>query len=104
MPAFQSPLTDPATWAYTTMDAVVIPAGLRYSSYAFRGLRATHAGTAAGVCMPATGILRKVTDSTGKVFVEVQVNPFPIRRVATALGGGLPTFYLIFDDPAGLMF
>ena len=40
---------------------------------------------------PATGA------DAGRTFVEVQVNPVPIRRVAQAVPFGLPTFYLVFD-------
>jgi phosphatidylserine/phosphatidylglycerophosphate/cardiolipin synthase-like enzyme len=96
-------VADPASWNYVTIDNVTIPAGLRYAGYRVRGVRATR-GVAAGVQMPATGILRRVTNGGGLVFVEVQVNPFPIRHVANAIPGGLPTFYLIFDNEAGLLF
>ena len=109
MPAFVSPVADPATWSYTTVDAVEIPDGLRYGvkppapPYRVRGVRATRA-VAADVVMPATGVLRRATGSTGQVFVEVQVLPLPIRHVANAIPGGLPTFYLVFDDDVGLTF
>ena len=85
MPAFVSPVADPATWSYTTVDAVEIPDGLRYGvkppapPYRVRGVRATRA-VAADVVMPATGVLRRATGSTGQVFVEVQVLPLPIRH------------------------
>jgi phosphatidylserine/phosphatidylglycerophosphate/cardiolipin synthase-like enzyme len=103
MPAFISPVANPGSWAFTTIDGVAIPAGLRFAGYTFRGLRAT---LAAGdnVQIPATGILRQATDAAGRVFVEVQVIPFPIRRVALAIPGGLPTFYLVFADAADLTF
>jgi len=103
MPALFSPVTDPASWNYATVDGVTIPDGLRYAGYAVRGVRATR--TAAGpVQLPATGVLREVADSAGKIFVEVQVIPFPIRHVANVFPGGLPTFYLVFDDATGLTF
>jgi phosphatidylserine/phosphatidylglycerophosphate/cardiolipin synthase-like enzyme len=103
MPAFLSPLATPGSWGYAIVDNVAIPAPLRYSGYAFRGVRATIA-SATGVDLPATGVLRRAVGTGGLVFVEVQVNPFPIRRVAGALAGGLPTFYLIFDDATDLIF
>src|SRR6266853_5653510 len=103
MPAFLSPLATPGSWGYAIVDDVAIPAPLRYSGYAFRGVRATIA-SATGVDLPATGVLRRAAGTGGRVFVEVQVNPFPIRRVAGALAGGLPTFYLIFDDATDLTF
>lgn len=103
MPAFVSPVLDPATWTFTTTDNELIPDGLRYSGYRCRGLRAAHAPDES-VRMPATGILRRATDGGGRVFVEVQVNPFPIRGVAAAVPGGLPTFYLVFADATGLGF
>jgi len=103
MPAFTSPVANPSSWAFTTIDGVAIPAGLRFAGYAFRGLHATlAAGNNAQV--PATGILRQAADAVGRVFVELQVIPFPIRRVALAVPGGLPTFYLVFADAAGLTF
>jgi phosphatidylserine/phosphatidylglycerophosphate/cardiolipin synthase-like enzyme len=101
MPAFVSPLPNPASWTYVIVDGVTIPDTLRYAGYTFRGVRAAIA-SATGVEAPATGVLRSATDVGGRVFVEVQVNPFPIRRVATAIAGGLPTFYLVFDDATGL--
>ncbi len=103
MAAFVSPLADPGSWTYTTVDGVVIPDGLRYAGYAVRGLRATTASDQ-NVQLPATGVLRKVVEPSGTACVEVQVLPFPVRRVAHAIQGGLPTFYLVFDDPTGLTF
>jgi len=41
MPALFSPVTDPASWNYATVDGVTIPDGLRYAGYAVRGVRAT---------------------------------------------------------------
>jgi phosphatidylserine/phosphatidylglycerophosphate/cardiolipin synthase-like enzyme len=99
--AFVSPLAEPASWAYNPVDGIVIPDGLRYGGYGVRGVRATRPSDAA-VQLPATGVVRTVVDGDGRAFVEVQPVPFPIRRVAGALPGGLPTFYLVFDDQAGL--
>jgi phosphatidylserine/phosphatidylglycerophosphate/cardiolipin synthase-like enzyme len=103
VPAFVSPVANPASWTFTTIDDIVIPDGLRYAGYAFRGLRATLAA-GDGVQVPATGILRRATDAASRFFVEVQVIPFPIRRVAIAIPGGLPTFYFVFADATGLTF
>ena len=36
MPAFVSPLADPATWTYS-LGEVTVPAGLRYAGYDRRG-------------------------------------------------------------------
>jgi len=102
MPAFFSPLADPAIWTLAPSQPVTIPDGLRYGGYSAPGVRATIA-LSDDVIVPATGILRQATAGPN-VFVEVQVNPFPIRAVATALQGGLPTFYLVFDDALGLTF
>lgn len=103
MPAFISPVANPGSWTFTTVDDITVPAGLRFAGYTFRGLRAT-LGAGDSVQVPATGILRQASDAAARVFVEVQVIPFPIRRVAVAIPGGLPTFYLVFADSAGLTF
>jgi phosphatidylserine/phosphatidylglycerophosphate/cardiolipin synthase-like enzyme len=103
MPAFVSPIANPATWSIVAASPLVIPGGLRYGGYAGAAVLAT-IGSAENVQAPTTGILRRGIDATGRVFVEVQVNPFPIRRVASALPGGLPTFYLVFGDAVGLSF
>src|SRR5437867_8735955 len=102
MPAFVSPIQHPETWTLARLITLMTPpAGLRYAGYRLPGVRATHAG--GSVLVPATGILRRVAFGNA-VAVEVQVNPFPIRRVASAISGGLPTFYLVFDDAIGLTF
>jgi len=103
MAAFVSPVAEPASWAYATVDGVSIPDGLRYSGYRVRGVRATRTPDG-DVQLPATGVVRKVVDADGRAFVELQPTPFPIRRVALGLPGGLPTFYLVFDDQTGLTF
>src|SRR5436190_6630909 len=102
MPAFVSPV-DPAAWTFAAAAPLTIPAGLRYSGYMGPGLAAT-IGAPADIRMPATGILRRQTDSAGRVFVEVIVNPFPIRHVAVAIAGGVPTFYLVFGAGVALAF
>jgi phosphatidylserine/phosphatidylglycerophosphate/cardiolipin synthase-like enzyme len=96
MPPFVSPIADPASWTFAVEAGVTVPNGLRYAGYGFRGVRATR-GSAAGVLAPAKCVLRQMTGAGGRVFVEAQVNPFAIRRVATALPFGPPTFYLVFD-------
>jgi hypothetical protein len=100
MPAFVSPLLDPAAWTYSVVE-VALPAGLRYGGYTVRALRAQHA-TGADVVLPALGLLRRATGDAGREFVEVQTDPFPIRRVVLALAGGVPTFYFAFPDSTGL--
>jgi phosphatidylserine/phosphatidylglycerophosphate/cardiolipin synthase-like enzyme len=103
MAAFLAPLDGAAGWSLGAAAPLTIPDGLRFAGYAAPGLRAT-IGSAAGVAAPATGILARAADSAGRSFVELQVNPFPITQVATAIAGGLPTFYLVFDDDTGLTF
>ncbi len=104
MPAFSSPLSAPAGWTYTLPGSLTVPVGLRYAGDRLVQLRADHPGAGGVLRMPALGVLRSVTPNTGplagRVVVEVQPNPFPVRRVAQAVPFGLPTFYLVLD--AGL--
>lgn len=102
MPAFFTPLEDTNTWTLSLVEETTIPAGLRYAGYKFRGISATRA-TTANVRCPALSVLRKVTDSASITFVELQVNPFPIRHLIAALPWGVPTFYLVFSDASGLV-
>ncbi len=97
MAAFVAPFANAAAWTIDAASPLTVPDGLRYGGYVAPGLRATIAG-ATGVQAPATGIVRRATDSVGQVFVELQPNPLPISQVATAIEGGLPTFYLVFAD------
>jgi phosphatidylserine/phosphatidylglycerophosphate/cardiolipin synthase-like enzyme len=102
MAAFTSPIAGPASWTLTFPGLLTVPAGLRYAGDRLPALRAQIATPGAQVRMPALGVLRSVTPAAGqpdagRTFVEVQVNPFPIRRVAQAIPFGLPTFYLVFD-------
>jgi phosphatidylserine/phosphatidylglycerophosphate/cardiolipin synthase-like enzyme len=102
MAAFHSPVENPAQWSFSLAGLQALPPGLRYSGEQPIALRATHAAPGGDVRMPALGVLRRVTPASGqpdagRTFVEVQVNPFPIRRVAQAVPFGLPTFYLVFD-------
>lgn len=99
MPAFVSPLDSPAAWTLSIVE-VTIPPGLRYGGYKVRGLRAQHAS--ANVVMPALGIIRRAAGAGDSEFVEIQVDPFPIQKLAVSLAGGLPTFYLAFPDATGI--
>jgi phosphatidylserine/phosphatidylglycerophosphate/cardiolipin synthase-like enzyme len=103
MPGFFSPLTDLTSWTLTSPPGIVtLPPSTRYAGYPLLGVRATANGPPAALAMPALGILRKVTPATGPAAVEIQVNPFPIRRVMTRLAFGCPTFYLLLPDASGL--
>ena len=97
--SFTAPI-DPAGWTLTTPGPLTVPAGLRYAGVRLPQLRAGRP-TAAQVWLPAFGTLRSVTPTAGpdagRTFVEVQVNPFPIRHAVQAVPFGLPTFYVVFD-------
>jgi phosphatidylserine/phosphatidylglycerophosphate/cardiolipin synthase-like enzyme len=101
MAAFNSPIASPANWTLSLPGLVTVPDGLRYAGERLVALRAVRAAAGGEVRMPALGVLRQVTSvaapDAGRTFVEVQVNPIPIRRVAQAVTFGLPTFYLVFD-------
>jgi phosphatidylserine/phosphatidylglycerophosphate/cardiolipin synthase-like enzyme len=100
MPAFVSPLDNPAAWSYSIVE-VMLPSGLRYGGYSVRALRAQNAG-GANLVMPALGILRRATGGDGREYIEAQTDPFPIRSVVLGLAGGVPTFYFVFPDATGL--
>ena len=102
MPALFSPLVNPASWSFAYENKTLAD-GLRYSGYTVRGLRATVAA-AEDVRLPALCVLKQVTGADTLVYVECQVNPFPIRHITNAFKFGLPTFYLIFADATGLTF
>jgi phosphatidylserine/phosphatidylglycerophosphate/cardiolipin synthase-like enzyme len=95
---FFSPLANPAGWTYTPVSAT-IPSGFRYSGYTFRAIQATTAG-ATNVLSPALSLPASKTDS-GQTFLELQVNPVPVRQIVTKLPFGAPTFYVVFGDLAG---
>ena len=101
MPGFFSPIVDPATWTLERTGVLELPAATRYAGYRLLGVRARKTG--GRLAMPALGILRKATPATGPVAVEIQVNPFPVRRVLTQLPFGCPTFYLLLPDDSGLV-
>lgn len=100
MTAFFSPLVDPATWTLEAADVVDLPASTRYAGYRMLGVRATKIG--GRLAMPVLGILRKAPPTGAPVAIEIQVNPFPVRRVLTQLAFGCPTFYLLLPDDSGL--
>ena len=100
MPGFFSPIVAPATWTLERTGVVELPASTRYAGYRLLGVRARKAG--GHIAMPALGILHKATPSAGPVAVEIQVNPFPVRRVVTRLPFGCPTFYLLLPDASGV--
>ena len=95
MPGFVSPLADLAGWNLSPVPQLEIPNGLRYGGIVCRGLRAERTAPA-DTLMPAPGVLRQLATSSGTV-VEIQVNPFQMRDVVSAIPFGLPTFYLFFD-------
>ena len=98
MPAFVAPI-DPAHWTLSTPEVAEVPATLRYAGRPAFVLRAD-SNSPESVAVPAPGILRQVVLSTppevGTVAVEVQVNPFAARTIATAIPFGLATFYFLF--------
>lgn len=100
-PILQPPGTDPQSWGLSLVEEVVIPAGLRYAGDKLRGVTGSPL-PGGSVVIPAPGVLRKITGA-GKTFVELQVTPFKMRRVAAAFAWGLPTFYLVFDDASKLV-
>lgn len=102
MPALFSPLANPASWTFSYTHKT-LPDGLRYSGYNVRGVLATRTSNE-DVRLPALSILKKVTGTDTLIYVECQLNPFPIRQLCNALPFGLPTFYLIFNDATGLSF
>ena len=101
MASFGAPI-DPAGWTLTAPGPLTLPLGLRYGDVRLPQLRAERPAPGVEVRMPAPGVLRAVTDAGG-TFVEIQVNPFPLRRITRELGFGLPTFYLVFDAGSDLV-
>ncbi len=101
MPGFAAPI-DPAAWSLSLPGLLTVPDGLRYPGLQLPQLRAQHPLPKGGVRVPAAGVLRTVTDGVRHV-VEVQVNPFALRRTAQALQFGVPTFYLALDEDSDLL-
>ena len=96
MPAFAAPI-DPSGWTLSAAAPVAVPPGLRYAGTMLAALRAERA-TAGAVSAPASGSARSlVAPATGLTVIELQVNPFAIRRVAQAIAFAVPTFYLVLD-------
>jgi phosphatidylserine/phosphatidylglycerophosphate/cardiolipin synthase-like enzyme len=104
MAAFAAPL-DVADWTLTAAAPVVVPRGLRYAGTPLAALRAQRA-TPAQVRAPAAGVLRSLVPAAGplagRTVLEVQANPFAMRRVAQTIAFGAPTFYLALDAGATL--
>lgn len=98
MPGFFSPLVAPASWTLAPAQIVTPPPALRYAGYPLLGVRATKPG--GRIAMPALGVVRRA--GTGPLAIEIQVTPFPIRRVVQRLPFGCPTFYLLLADASGL--
>jgi phosphatidylserine/phosphatidylglycerophosphate/cardiolipin synthase-like enzyme len=96
---FTAPL-DPAGWTLTTPGWLTVPSGLRYGDVRLLQMRAERPAADGVVSAPAPGTLRPMAASGAPTWVELQVNPFPMRRTAQALPFGLPTFYLVFDPGA----
>jgi phosphatidylserine/phosphatidylglycerophosphate/cardiolipin synthase-like enzyme len=99
MAAFATPLD--AGWTLSSGVPVRVPADLRYAGTRLAALRAQRA-TDGELHAPAAGIVRSVVAPAGDplaglTVVELQVNPFAIRRVAQAIAFGLPTFYFVLD-------
>ena len=105
MAPFAAPI-DVASWTLTAAAPVVVPHELRYANTPLAALRAQRA-TPGPVSAPAAGVLRALAPATGplagRTVVEVQANPFAMRRVAQAIAFGAPTFYLVLDAGATLV-
>ena len=104
MAPFAAPV-DVAGWTLSAAAPVIVPRELRYAGRPLAALRAERA-TPGQVRAPVAGVLRSLVPPTGPLagrpVVEVQANPFAMRRVAQALAFGAPTFYLVFDAGAAL--
>ena len=101
MAGFVAPI-DPAAWTLSLPGPLTIPDGLRYPGLQLPQLRAQRPLPKGDVRVPAAAVLRTVTDN-GRHVVEVQVNPFAVRRAAQAVPFGVPTFYLALDDDSDLL-
>ena len=103
MPSFGAPL-DPAGWTFTKPGTFAVPDTLRYGGLSALVLQAERAAPAP-VAVPAPGVLRQVSvgdPPPGQIVVGIQIRPFGIRDVATAIPSGLPTFYLVFPSGSAL--
>ena len=104
MAAFAAPI-DATGWTLTAAAPVVVPRALRYGDRPLAALRAQRAAPGQ-VRAPAVGVLRSLVPPSGplagRTVVELQANPFAMRRVAQAIAFGVPTFYLVLDAGATL--
>ena len=104
MAPFAAPI-DVADWTLTAAAPVVVPRELRYADRPLAALRAERAAPGS-VRTPAAGVLRSIVPPSGplagRTVVEVQANPFAMRRVVHAIAFGAPTFYLVLDAGATL--
>ena len=90
-----SPLGDPSLWTLDLPGLVDVPADLRDAGTPARVLRGT-ATTPALVRVPMAGVVRLAQiDAGATTAVELTVNPIPVRTVAAALPGALPTLFLL---------
>jgi phosphatidylserine/phosphatidylglycerophosphate/cardiolipin synthase-like enzyme len=70
---------------------------MRYDGMLLPALLARFTGTGSGhVQAPVAGPLRTLATSFSNSVSELQLNPIPVRRVASLLSGGAPTFYFQF--------
>ena len=90
-----SPLGDPSLWTLDLPGLVDVPADLRVAGTPARVLRGT-ATAPALVRVPMAGVVRLAqVDADATTAVELTVNPIPVRTVAAALPGALPTLFLL---------
>jgi phosphatidylserine/phosphatidylglycerophosphate/cardiolipin synthase-like enzyme len=102
MASFVGPI-DVAGWTLTTPGVVDVPAHttpvFRYAGLHTFALQAQRADTAP-VVIPAPSIVQiaTVSDTSGQTVtaVEIQLNAFALRSIASTIPFGLPTFYFLF--------
>lgn len=104
MPFFTNPLANLDTWELS-LEAMTIAkeTKFRYARYELPAIRAT-APSAENIMCPTRAIMRKfpeIIDDTTMVL-EMQTAPFLLPFATSALPGGLPTFYMQFQDQANL--
>jgi phosphatidylserine/phosphatidylglycerophosphate/cardiolipin synthase-like enzyme len=89
------PLTDPSLWILDLPGLLDVPEGLRHAGTPARILRGS-ATAPALVRIPLAGVVRLAPiDAGATTAVELTVNPIPIRTIAAALPGGLPTLFML---------
>ena len=102
MASFVGPI-DVAGWTLTTPGVVDVPAhttpAFRYEGLHTFALQAQRTDMAP-VVIPAPSIVRiaTVSDTSGQTVtaVEIQLNAFALRTIASTIPFGLPTFYFLF--------